>query len=145
MKFPFMLGRILFGGFFLYNGINHFKELKGMSQYVGSKNVPNPDIAVAISGAALLLGGSSLLLGVKPKLGAAAVAGFLATVSPIMHDFWSHEDPQRRQSEMINFTKNMALIGAALSLMAVEEPWPASLPVAQPESRTAFGRTRVAA
>jgi len=122
MKIPFVLGRLIFGGFFLYNGINHFKQLKGMTQYVGSKNVPNPDIAVAVSGAALLLGGASLLLGVKPKAGAAAVAAFLGTVSPIMHDFWSQEDPQQRQAEMINFSKNVALMGAALALMSVEQP-----------------------
>ena len=121
-KVPFVLGRLMFGGFFLYNGIHHFQELKGMSQYAGAKDVPNPDVAVAVSGAALLLGGASLLLGVKPKLGAAAVATFLGTVSPIMHDFWSQEDPQRKQMEMINFTKNLALLGAALALMSVEHP-----------------------
>ncbi len=35
---------------------------------------------------------------------------------------------------MINFTKNMAMLGAALALMGVEEPWPASVPVAQPDT-----------
>ena len=28
MKLPFTLGRLLFGGFFLYNGINHFLHYK---------------------------------------------------------------------------------------------------------------------
>jgi len=131
VKAPFILGRLLFGGFFLYNGINHFKELDGLAQYAKSKKVPNPQLAVAASGAALLVGGASLLLGVKPKLGSAAVAGFLAGVSPVMHDFWKQQDPQQRQMEMIQFSKNMALLGGALALMSVEEPWPASVPGAQ--------------
>jgi hypothetical protein len=38
----------------------------------------------------------------------------------------------RRSSEMINFSRNMALLGSALALMGVEEPWPASVCVAQP-------------
>jgi putative oxidoreductase len=134
MKAPFMIGRLLFGGFFLYNGINHFKQREGMAQYAKGKNVPMPDVAVMASGAALIVGGASLLLGVKPKIGAAAVAGFLAGVSPVMHDFWKQEDPQQRQMEMIQFSKNMALLGGALALMSVEEPWPASVPVAQPEN-----------
>ena len=133
MKAPFLIGRLLFGGFFLYNGINHFKELKGMSDYAKAKGVPQPDVAVAASGAALLIGGASLLLGIKPKIGAAAVAGFLAGVSPVMHDFWKQEDPQKKQMEMIQFSKNMALLGGALALMSVKEPWPASVPVAQPD------------
>jgi putative oxidoreductase len=135
MKIPFLLGRIVFGGFFLYNGINHFKERKSLAEYAKGKNVPLADIAVPATGAALLIGGTSILLGVKPKLGALAIIGFLASVSPTMHDFWKQEDPGQRMNDMINFGKNMALLGAALALMSVEEPWPASVPVAQREGR----------
>jgi putative oxidoreductase len=135
MKIPFLLGRIVFGGFFLYNGINHFKERKSLAKYAKGKNVPVADIAVPATGAALIVGGSSILLGIKPKLGALAIIGFLASVSPTMHDFWKQQDPGQRMNDMINFGKNMALLGAAVALMAVEEPWPASVPVAQPEGR----------
>jgi len=37
-------------------------------------------VAVTATGAALVLGGASLVLGVQPKLGVAAIAGFLAGV-----------------------------------------------------------------
>lgn len=132
MKAPFLIGRLLFGGFFLYNGIEHLRNRRQMARYVESKGVPNPELAVALSGVPLIIGGASLLLGVKPKLGAAAILGFLAGVSPIMHDFWRNEDPNERQSNMINFMKNAALAGGALALMGVEEPWEASVPVGQP-------------
>ena len=132
MKAAFLLGRVVLGGFFLYNGIHHFTARKMMAGYAQSKGVPLPDVAVTVTGAALVMGGASLLLGVKPKLGAVAILGFLAGVSPVMHDFWNEEDPQQRQTNLIHFSKNMALVGAALALMGVEEPWPASLPVGQP-------------
>jgi uncharacterized membrane protein YphA (DoxX/SURF4 family) len=132
MKTPFLIGRILFGGYFLYNGINHLKNRREMAPYAESKGVPSPETAVAVSGIPLIIGGASLLLGVKPKIGAAAIIGFLAGVSPIMHDFWRNEDPNERQSNMLNFMKNAALAGGALALMGVEEPWEASVPVAQP-------------
>lgn len=135
MKIPFLLGRIVFGGFFLYNGINHFVQRKSLAQYAQSKKVPVADVAVPASGVALLIGGASILLGIKPKWGALAIAGFLASVSPMIHDFWRAEDPNQRMNDMTNFAKNMALLGAALALMSVEEPWPASVPVAQPGSR----------
>lgn len=133
MKAAFLIGRLVFGGFFLYNGINHLKERKSLGQYAGSKNVPMPEVAVAATGVALIAGGASILLGVKPKLGVAAIAGFLAGVSPVMHNFWSIEDPNQRMNEMINFTKNLALLGSALALMGVDEPWPASVPISQKE------------
>ncbi len=145
MKAPFLLGRLIFGGFFLYNGINHLKQHKELSQYASSKKVPMADAAVIGSGVALIIGGASILLGVKPKLGAAAIAGFLTGVSPVMHDFWKAEDPNQRMNDLINFSKNMALLGGALALMGVEEPWPASVPVGQPEFRRNIHEDMVAA
>jgi putative oxidoreductase len=133
MKAAFLIGRLVFGGFFLYNGINHLKQRKQLGQYAESKNVPMAEATVAATGVVLIAGGASILLGVKPKLGTAAVAGFLAGVSPVMHNFWNMEDPQQRMNEMINFSKNMALLGSALALMGVEEPWPASVPIGQDE------------
>ena len=98
MKAPFLIGRLLFGGYFLYSGINHLKNHEQMAPYAKSKGVPNPDATVMLTGIPLVIGGASILLGVKPKLGAAAILGFLAGVSPIMHDFWRNEDPNERQA-----------------------------------------------
>ena len=132
MKAAFLLGRLIFGGFFLYSGIHHFQARKAMSHYVAAKGIPMPELAVTASGALLVAGGTSILLGVKPKLGTLAVIAFLGGVSPIMHDFWSVKDPNQSQEQMIHFMKNIAMLGGALALMGVEEPWPASLPVGQP-------------
>ena len=131
MKIPFLIGRLVFGGFFLYNGVNHLLKREQMKPYVASKNVPMPDAAVTVSGIALILGGASILLGVKPRIGAAGLAAFLASITPIMHDYWNAPSEQQR-NETINFTKNMALLGGAMALMGMEEPWPVSVPVDQP-------------
>ncbi len=148
MKVPFLIGRIVFGGFFLYNGIHHFQQRKSLAQYAGAKKVPLPEAAVVATGAAMVAGGTSLVLGIKPKWGALAILGFLAGVSPLMHDFWNMEDPNQRMNDMINFSKNLALAGAALALLSVEEPWPVSVPVAQPDlptrARRAVRRLRAA-
>lgn len=132
MKTPFLIGRILFGGFFIYSGINHLRDREKMAPYTASKGVPAPELAVTLSAVPLIAGGASLLLGIKPKMGALAIAGFLAAVSPVMHDFWRSEDPEQRQNDMISFLKNVALAGGAVALMGVDEPWEASVPIAQP-------------
>ena len=127
MKAPFLIGRILFGGFFLYNGINHLMQRKNMASYTASKGVPTPELAVTASAVPLIAGGASMLLGLKPKWGALAILGFLAGVSPVMHDFWKNEDPNERMQNMTNFMKNLALAGGALALLGVEEPWEATV------------------
>jgi putative oxidoreductase len=127
-KTSLMLGRALFGGYFLYSGINHFRNKAMMSGYSASKGVPYPDQAVLGTGAMLVTGGLSLLTGVKPKLGASLIGAFLAGVTPQMHDFWRVEDAQQRMGEQINFLKNVALLGGALIAAAIPEPWPVRVP-----------------
>jgi hypothetical protein len=38
-------------------------------------------------------------------------------VTPILHDFWNHDDPEQRQQELQQFLKNTALLGAALAFL----------------------------
>jgi putative oxidoreductase len=78
-----------------------------------------PEAAVTASGVALTLGGASVVFGIKPGLGAAAVAGFLVGGISYHARFLGGQDPEKRQSEMINFTKNMALLGGLLALKGV--------------------------
>jgi uncharacterized membrane protein YphA (DoxX/SURF4 family) len=127
MRVPHLLGRLLFGGYFIASGVNHFRNARELARYAATKKVPKPGLAVQLTGAALIAGGTSILLGVKPKLGTAAIVGFLAGVTPVMHDFWKEENPERRMNDMVNFTKNIAPMGGAMSLMGVEEPWSASV------------------
>lgn len=121
---PHVLGRAVFGGYFLYNGINHFLERRKLAGYAESKGVPKADLAVELSGAMMIAGGLSLLTGYRPKIGSVLIAAFLAGVSPQMHAFWKESDPQRRQGEMVNFLKNMALVGAAMIAAGSRQPWP---------------------
>ena len=120
-----LAGRLLFGGVLAFMGLNHLLNVDGMAAYAGSKGVPAPRAGVIASGALLVLGGLSLVLGVYPLLGAAALAAFLVVTTPTMHDFWTVDDPEARQSEMTDFLKNAALVGGALVLFAVgAEAWP---------------------
>jgi uncharacterized membrane protein YphA (DoxX/SURF4 family) len=127
MRGLFVLGRAIFGGYFLYNGINHVLNQKMLSQYAAAKGVSNAEVAVPASGSLLLAGGLSVLAGIKPRQGLAAIVAFLVPVSLQMHRFWDVTGEQERMIEMINFTKNMALVGAALALMQIDEPWPISV------------------
>ena len=133
MRALFVLGRLIFGGFFAYNGINHFLHQKSMSQYAEAKGVPAAESAIPATGAMLLAGGASIMTGLKPRQGLAAVIGFLIPVTLQMHRFWEEQDPNQRMAEFINFTKNGALLGAALMMLQVDEPWPGSVPALMAE------------
>jgi uncharacterized membrane protein YphA (DoxX/SURF4 family) len=68
-----------------------------------------------------------MLLGLYPVVGIILLIIFLLGVSFQMHNFWKVADAQMKQIDMINFTKNMALVGALLMFLPLPHPWPMSL------------------
>ncbi|MCS7313685.1 MAG: DoxX family protein [Acidobacteria bacterium] len=126
MKWLTLIGRILYGGFFFYNGLNHFLSLNALTGYAQSKGVPAPQLAVIVSGLLILIGGVLILLGWKVRLGAWLIVLFLVPVNFMMHAFWVETDPGARTREMISFMKNIALLGAALMVM-LPTSWPLAL------------------
>ena len=127
MDIAFLIGRIIVGVYYLFNASSHFMQLNMMAGYAESKGVPAPKLAVIGSGVLLLVGGLSILLGFLPLLGVIALVLFYLPVTFMMHAFWTVEDPQMKMAEMVNFTKNLALIGSALMLLAIPTPWPFGL------------------
>jgi len=122
----FLIGRILFGGFFLISGFNHFAKRAMYTQYAASKRVPTPGASVIVSGLLIVLGGLSVLLGAWTGVGLFLILIFLATVTPKMHNFWTIADPGQRMAEQVNFMKNLALFGAGLIMLGI---WPLSAPL----------------
>jgi putative oxidoreductase len=112
------IGRILFGGYFIFGGISHFTKLEMMSGYAKSKGAPMPKPSVAFSGLLLLIGGASVLLNIFPSAGLISLILFLVPVTLIMHAPWKVQDPQAKMSETVNFMKNFALLGAVIILLS---------------------------
>jgi uncharacterized membrane protein YphA (DoxX/SURF4 family) len=127
MEYVFLVGRILYGGFFVLGGLNHFQHLEMMAGYAGFKGVPAPKPAVVISGLLIIVGGVSVILGVLPTVGVLCIAVFLVPVTLMMHTFWSDTDPQMAINNRVNFQKNVALLGAGLVLLSLPQPWSLSL------------------
>jgi uncharacterized membrane protein YphA (DoxX/SURF4 family) len=121
----FLLGRILFGATLAFMGLNHFAEVDTMAGYAEFKGLPAPRFSVVASGLVLVLGGLGVVVGAFPVLAAGALAAFLLVSAVTMHDFWSVDDPEERQSETTSFLKNVYGAGAAVALLAVGgTAWP---------------------
>jgi hypothetical protein len=56
MAVAFLVGRFLFGGYFIYNGLNHFLSSAMLTQFAAAKGVPAPSLAVAVAGLLILFG-----------------------------------------------------------------------------------------
>jgi putative oxidoreductase len=122
-----LIGRIAFGGFFIYSGVNHFIGFAMMTQYAKLKGVPFPALAQGMAGLMLVLGGLSIVCGIYPLVGIGLLMAFLVPVSLMMHSFWKLEEAQARMADKVNFLKNVALLGALLMLLTIPSPWPLSM------------------
>ncbi|WP_256666995.1 DoxX family protein, partial [Nocardia cyriacigeorgica] len=70
------------------------------------------------AGVLMVLGGVSVLLGVWADLGALLLFIMLAPTALLMHQFWVETDPEAKQTELIQFNKDLSLAGASLMLFA---------------------------
>ena len=117
MKYIPLIGRILFSLIFVSSGImGHMVGLTGTAAYAASQGLPMPTVLVLVAGIIAVLGGLSIMLGYKAKLGALLIVVFLIPVTFTMHNFWTISDPMARTMQMSLFMKNVSLIGAALMI-----------------------------
>jgi uncharacterized membrane protein YphA (DoxX/SURF4 family) len=93
---------------------DNLQNLEDRVKYAEMKNAPVPSFSVPAISGGLLFGGIGIALWRVPAASAAAVAGFFATATPLMHDFWNIDDPEEKQQQINDFSKNTALLGAAL-------------------------------
>jgi putative oxidoreductase len=90
-----IIGRVVFGGFFLIAGIRnflHFGERKQMATNYGWK-LPAPLMAVGF--AVQLLGGLALVLGIWTVPAAIALIGFLIAATPLYHNLFLFKGKER--------------------------------------------------
>src|SRR5215469_2884926 len=103
--------RVLFTLIFLMSGFTHFSSQT--IAFAASQGVPLASILVPASGILAFVGGLSILLGYRARLGGWLIALFLIGVTP-MHKFWGITDPMMQQMQMVMFMKNLTMLGGAL-------------------------------
>lgn len=127
MEWILLIGRILFGGFFVMGGAMHFMKLKDMTEYARMKGAPMPQMSTIGTGVLIMLAGLGVVFGVYQSIALLAIAAFLVVITPIMHAYWKVTDPNMKMMEMQMFLKNMALLGATLALYVFSSGWPLTL------------------
>jgi putative oxidoreductase len=114
LRYAVPLGRLLFTLIFLESVPGHF--MGAVIQHAAAQGVPMASVLVPASGVLALLGGLSVLLGFKARVGALLLILFLLPVTLAMHRFWAIGDPQLALMQRIMFMKNVSMLGGAMIL-----------------------------
>jgi uncharacterized membrane protein YphA (DoxX/SURF4 family) len=88
------------------------------------RKVPLPaddEVVVRGNAAVQVVAGTTLALGLAPRLSALALAGSLVPTTLAGHAYWAIDDPAERKAQRIQFHKNLAMIGGLL-LAVLDDP-----------------------
>lgn len=111
-----LLGRILIALIFVMAGFNKITGFEGTVGYIASKGLPLPEI-LAIGAIVVELGGGLMLIaGWYTRWAAAAIFVFTSLTAVLFHNFWAMP-PEEAQNQMINFMKNISIMGGLLYVM----------------------------
>jgi putative oxidoreductase len=114
-----VLGRILLCTIFLLSALgNKIPNFQAVAGSLAKEGVPAPQVMLAGAIVCLIAGSLSVILGYKARIGAALLLVFLVLATYYFHDFWTLSDPQAQQEQMIQFLKNLGLMGAMLLVIA---------------------------
>jgi putative oxidoreductase len=113
-----VLGRLLLCTIFFMSAVgNKIPHFSDMANVMGSVGVPAPQFLLAGAIVFLLVGSLSVITGYKARIGAVLLLTFLVLASYYFHPFWNLEG-QAQQEQMIQFMKNLSMMGAMLFVIA---------------------------
>ncbi len=113
-----LLGRISVSLIFLMSAVNKIMNFQGTAEQIADKGLP---AAAIFAGGAIVLelvGSVLVITGFKSRYGAWLLILFLVPTTVVMHNFWAFEGKQM-EKEMINFMKNLSILGGLFVLTAV--------------------------
>ncbi len=106
-----LVGRILVGGFFLWNGIQAVLGLDSTISVFIQNGLPQPTALALLAAGLEVLGGVALVVGFKTRLSAVLLAVYLILISTLVG---GASGPVQTQT----FLEHMAIIGGLLYICA---------------------------
>lgn len=111
-------GRVMIAAIFLMSAVgNKIPNFDRVASTMGTVGIPQPQVMLAGAILFLVAGSLSIMLGYKARIGAGLLFVFLVLATYYFHDFWKYQG-QRQQEQMVQFLKNLSLMGTMLFLMA---------------------------
>jgi putative oxidoreductase len=114
---PALIGRILIASIFLVSGIAKLTDTPGTVAHMAAMGIPYPETLAVVAGAAEVLGAIAIVTGFLTRMASVGLILFMIPATLIFHAFWNYAG-QERVPQMVNFMKNLAIIGGLAVLMA---------------------------
>lgn len=111
------LARLLLGGAFVFAGLRNIQNAAFLTQMMAARGVPQARLALWLGIVLQIAAGVLVISGLWTAIAAAVLLVFLIVATPMFHNFWDHQGPDRA-SRINGFVGNVALSGGFLTLIA---------------------------
>lgn len=112
-----LIGRVLMAILFVPSGWEKIAGFSGTVAYATSAGLPLPQVSVGVALVLELVGGLMLLLGLRLRWAAVALAVYTVVAALFFHQYWAAPEAQRMTQEIM-FMKNLAVAGGLLAFAA---------------------------
>ncbi|MER9349395.1 MULTISPECIES: DoxX family protein [unclassified Mesorhizobium] len=109
--------RLLLGGAFVFAGLRNIQNAAFLTQLMAARGVPQARLALWLGIVLQITAGVLVIAGFWTAVAAAVLLLFLIVATPMFHNFWDHQGPDRA-SRINGFVGNVALSGGFLTLIA---------------------------
>jgi putative oxidoreductase len=126
MSISSLVSRPLIAGMFVYGGLDAFRNPSGKAPRAAKVTPAIADAVgidadteqlVRLNGAVQVAAGTTLALGVFPRVSAVALAVSLVPTTLAGHRFWEEADEAARAQQTVQFLKNAAMMGGLLMVV----------------------------
>jgi putative oxidoreductase len=126
MTISSFVARPLVAGMFIYGGLDAFKNPSGKTPRAEKVTPAIADVVgidadteqlVKLNGAVQVAAGTTLALGILPRVSALVLAASLVPTTLAGHRFWEEEDEAARAQQTVQFLKNAAMMGGLLMIL----------------------------
>lgn len=108
------LARACLAATFVYGGARAARDPGNRPAQAARIGFPEDPRLVQANGAAMVLGGVAMALGITPRLAAGGLIASLIPTTVAGHPFWLDRDPLARAQNLTQLAKNLGLAGGLL-------------------------------
>jgi putative oxidoreductase len=114
-----LFGRLVLSWFYFTQAYRYTRDWNDTTQFLMLKNLPAAPVFLFISLMGIVLGGLSLLLGFRTRIGALTLFTITVAATIIMHDYWTLQTAAARTADYDIFARNIAIAGGLLVLIGM--------------------------
>ncbi|MGX9177237.1 DoxX family protein [Mesorhizobium sp. BHbdii] len=107
----------MLGGAFVFAGLRSVQNATFLTQLMATRGVPQAWLMLWLGIVLQIVAGVLVISGVWTAAAALCLVLFLIVATPMFHNFWDHQGPERA-SRINGFVGNVALTGGFLALAA---------------------------